>query len=55
MHREQAVRVCLRAAKASERHYRMTERQGRFYQHRYQLDERGREVNILEVEVSYVI
>jgi tetratricopeptide (TPR) repeat protein len=40
---------------ASERHYRMTERAGRFYQQRYQRDERGREVNLLEVEVSYII
>jgi len=40
---------------ASERHYRMVERQGNFYQQRYQLDERGREINFLEVEITYVI
>jgi predicted CXXCH cytochrome family protein len=40
---------------ASGRHYRMTEHGGRFYQERYQLDERGAEVNKLEVEISYVI
>ena len=40
---------------ASGSHYRMVERQGRFYQQRYQLDERGREDNLLEVEISYII
>jgi len=40
---------------ASESHYRMVERQGRFYQQRYQLDERGNEINFLEVEVTHII
>jgi hypothetical protein len=40
---------------ASDRHYRMLERQGRFYQQRYQLDEGGHEINLLEVEVTYII
>jgi predicted CXXCH cytochrome family protein len=40
---------------ASQLHYRMTEREGRFYQQRYQLDERGRQINSMEVEVSYII
>jgi predicted CXXCH cytochrome family protein len=40
---------------ASGSHYRMVEREGRFYQQRYQIDERGREVHLLEVEVSYII
>lgn len=40
---------------ASDRHYRMTERQGRFYQQRYQLDEQGRAIHILEQEVTYII
>jgi hypothetical protein len=39
---------------ASGRHYRMTERQGRFYQQRFQLDARGRETNAMEVEVTYI-
>lgn len=39
----------------SNRHYRMVERAGHFYQQRYQLDAGGREVNSLEVEVTYVI
>jgi hypothetical protein len=40
---------------ASGAHYRMVEREGRFYQQRYQVHERGREVHLLEVEVSYII
>jgi len=40
---------------ASGRHYRMIQRDGRFYQQRYQLDERGAETNVLEVEISYII
>jgi predicted CXXCH cytochrome family protein len=40
---------------ASESHYRMVERQDRFYQQRYQLDERGHEINRLEVEITYII
>jgi predicted CXXCH cytochrome family protein len=40
---------------ASNRHYRMIERQGRYYQQRYQLDTRRREINLLEQEITYVI
>jgi hypothetical protein len=40
---------------ASDRHYRMTERQGRFYQQRFQLDGRGHETNAMEVDVTYII
>jgi predicted CXXCH cytochrome family protein len=40
---------------ASNRHYRMTERQGHFYQRRFQLDTRGRETNALEVEITHII
>src|SRR5215471_12229036 len=40
---------------ASGSHFRMLERQGHFYQQRYQLDERGREINLLEVEITYII
>ena len=39
----------------SRRHYRMTSRDGKFVQRRYQTDERGREVNVFEREVSYII
>jgi predicted CXXCH cytochrome family protein len=39
----------------SATHYRVVEREGRFYQQRYQLDERGHEVHLLEVEISYII
>ena len=39
----------------SGRHYRMTERQGHFYQRRYQVDAHGREINSLEVEITYII
>src|SRR5947207_1665440 len=34
---------------ASGSHYRMVERQGRFYQQRYQLDEGGHATHLLEV------
>jgi predicted CXXCH cytochrome family protein len=40
---------------ASGSHFRMLERQRHFYQQRYQLDEMGREINLLEVEVTYII
>ena len=33
----------------------MVERQGRFYQQRFQRDERGHEINLLEVEITYII
>src|SRR5262245_47924569 len=39
----------------SARYYRMTERQGRFYQERYQINEGREEINKIEVEVRYVI
>ena len=38
----------------SGRHYRMVRRNGRFFQQRYQLQQ-GREVNLFEQEVHYVI
>jgi len=39
---------------ASDRHYRMLRREGRFFQQRYQLQQ-GREVNLFEQEVHYII
>ncbi len=39
---------------ASNRHYRMLRRDGRFFQQRYQLQQ-GREVNLFEQEVHYII
>jgi hypothetical protein len=39
---------------ASNLHYRMLRRDGRFFQQRYQLDQ-GREVNLFEQEIHYVI
>jgi len=39
---------------ASNRHYRMLRRNGRFFQQRYQLRQ-GREVNLFEQEVHYII
>jgi len=39
----------------SNRHYRMLQRDGRFFQRRHQLDSRGRETNVFEQEVTYVI
>lgn len=39
----------------SNRHYRMIQREGRFYQRRYQLDSGGRETNVLEREVTHII
>jgi tetratricopeptide (TPR) repeat protein len=41
--------------KVSDRYYEMIRRDGRFYQRRYQLDERGRPTHLLEVEVTHVI
>ena len=40
---------------ASNRHYRMIHRDSRFFQRRYQLDERGAEINTFEREVSYIM
>ncbi|MXZ34304.1 MAG: tetratricopeptide repeat protein [Acidobacteria bacterium] len=39
----------------SDRHYRMLQRDGRFYQRRYQLDAQGREHNVFEMEVTHII
>ncbi len=39
----------------SNRHYRMIQREGRFYQRRYQLDAGGKEKNVLEREVTHII
>ena len=39
----------------SKRHYRMIQREGRFYQRRYRLDAGGNEKNVLEREVTHVI
>ena len=39
----------------SNRHYRTIQRQGKLYQRRYQLDSKGKEVNVFEQEVTYVI
>ena len=39
----------------SNRHYRMLQRDGRFYQRRYQLDAQGREHNVFEMEATHII
>ena len=39
----------------SNRHYRMVQRNGRFYQRRYQLDDRGREKNVFELEATHIM
>ena len=39
----------------SNRHYRMLQRDGRFYQRRYQLDAQGREYNVFEMEATHII
>jgi len=39
----------------SNRHYRMVQRNGKFYQRRYQLDDRGREKNVFELEVTHIM
>ena len=39
----------------SNRHYRMIQREGRFYQRRYQLDAGRNEKNVLEREVAWII
>ena len=41
--------------KASDRHYTMVERNGRFYQRRHQVGFKGEEANALEREAHYVI
>jgi len=39
----------------SNRHYRMVQRNGKFFQRRYQLDDQGRERNVFELEVTHVM
>lgn len=39
----------------SNRHYRMVQQEGRFFQRRYRLDSDGNEKNILEREVAWII
>ena len=39
----------------SNRHYRMVQRNGKFYQRRYQLDDQGREKNVFELEVTHIM
>ena len=39
----------------SNRHYRMVQRNGKFYQRRYQLDAQGREKNVFELEVTHIM
>ncbi|MSO23109.1 MAG: tetratricopeptide repeat protein [Acidobacteria bacterium] len=39
----------------SNRHYEMVQRNGGFYQRRYQLDSAGKEVNAFEQEITFVI
>ena len=39
----------------SNRHYRMIQREGRFFQRRYRLDADGNEKNVLEREVDWII
>src|SRR5262245_16889582 len=41
--------------KASDRHYSLLERDGKFYQRRHQMDGAGREVNVFEREIHYVV
>ncbi len=40
---------------ASDRHYAMVRRDGRYFQRRYQRDARGRQENLLEKEVHFVM
>ena len=39
----------------SNRHYRMLQRNGKFFQRRYQLDDQGREKNVFELEVTHIM
>ena len=39
----------------SNRHYRMIQRNGKFYQRRYQQDSDGKEKNVFELEITFVI
>ena len=40
---------------ASDRHYKMHERAGRYYQRRYQIGPDGRERNVVEKEIHFVL
>lgn len=40
---------------ASDRHYAMVQREGRYFQRRYERDARGRQRNVLEKEVHFVM
>ena len=40
---------------ASDRHYRMVRREGRYFQRRHQIDSRGSEINVLEREIHFVL
>ena len=40
---------------ASDRHYRMIRRDGRYFQRRHQIDTRGAETNVLEREIHFVL
>ena len=41
--------------RASDRYYKMSERNGRYYQRRYQIGFAGREVNVVEKEIHFVV
>jgi Flp pilus assembly protein TadD len=41
--------------KASNQHFEMSERDGRFFQRRFQLDNQGNEIHNLEVEIDFAI
>ena len=40
---------------ASNRHYRMIQRDGKFYQKRYQLDSERKEKNVFEMEITHIM
>ena len=40
---------------ASDRHYEMIQRNGKFYQMRYQLDEAGRRINVIEQRIDFIV
>jgi tetratricopeptide (TPR) repeat protein len=40
---------------ASDQHFRMYERDGRFYEQRYQIDGAGRETNVVEMQADFVL
>ncbi len=41
--------------KPSDRHYTILERNGKYYQRRHQLDLAGKEINVIEKEIHYVM